>query len=275
MLENNKAPGSKAGLGAKVWCDVGLAPKEGIIILQGILERLDEKGNVLDRHINTATTVYKQKTAQGAAVGSFNAVDKIRFYEAGPTSLDVEVATKVAGGDGTVDYVTYEAEWINDTGSTKTITQMEIGYDLGGGSEAIYAQVTGLSQAVPDTEKVRYRWTLTMAYVSGGVNASYRKALAKMVYDGTFPIPATINFVDTLAATHCENASLEAGGDGVETYHQWTATYTGPVGGKTIDQLILNKIACAVGNEYVEEDITDKALAEGDTLTAHIKITHS
>lgn len=262
-----------AGCGSKVWCDVGLRPLVGEVKLMGLLKIF--KNGKLEQVKNTWLTAGKNKTAQGAAVGTFLAFNKMEFFEAGPISLHVANITKIAGGTGAEDYVTFQANYPNSSGGTKTITQINFGYDLGGGGEAIYCQVTGLSVPVLDGETIRYQWVLTMAYSSGGVTSTYRNLLARMLYIGTMPVPLMIDFQDTGAGSNGESASLEEGGTGAEAYHQWVATYTAPGGGKIIDIIILNKTSCTPGNEYVEEDITDKTLSEGDTLTAHIKITHS
>ena len=224
---------SNIRMGVKTWCDWGMAPRHSIIKITGVLREVYENGELGPPIKNSVTTVFKNKSAQGAAVGTFLAVNKAEF-----TFSDVSTAlvntTKVAGGSGIEDYVTFQFDWPNLTGGTKTINSIDMGYDLTGGGEAIYFQVTGLTKDVVDQETIRYQWTITFAYSAGGVTALYRYGLAEMIAAGTFIAPTHITFIDTGAAEHAEVASLEDGGTGAEAYHQWTATYTA-VGAITID----------------------------------------
>ena len=251
------------------WCKIKMHVIEGVVALKGILKETRD-GEVVNLYHNTATANFKKKTAQGAATGSFNAINKARLNWSGGSAT--VTPTKIAGGDGAHDYVTYSFEWKNETGASKTLTSLDIGYDLGGGGEVIYCQKTGLSKEVADDETVKYTWTITCAYSSGGVTQAYRQQLAYMIYGGSFSTPNKIDFYSTVGSNY-ETATLEDGGDGVETYHQWIATYIAPAGGQTIDIIYFGYYSGGM-TTYSEHDITNKALDENDELEAHVKITH-
>jgi hypothetical protein len=258
-------------MGVKTWCDWGMAPRHSIIKITGVLREVYKNGELGPPIKNSVTTVFKNKSAQGAATGTFLAVNKAEITLT-DVSTHVVNTSKVAGGSGAEDYVTFQFDWTNTLGSTKTIDDIDMGYDMGGGSEAIYFQVTGLSKDVADNETIRYQWTITFAYSAGGVLAAYRYSLAKMIDSGSFIAPNQMLFINTGAGTNTETATLEDGGTGAEAYHQWTATYTA-TGAETIDIIRLQESGAAT--VYTEDDITDKALVLNDTLQAHVKISHS
>jgi len=260
----------KAGIGSKTWVNLHRKRhyEQSVKIIGTVKEFINDK--FIREFPNTVTTAFKNKSAGGAATGTFLEVDGGRMnYTAGDSG---ECATtKIAGGTGAEDYVTFEFEWTNTTGVSKTITSIDLGYDLEGGGEVIYFQQTGLSVVVASSEKIKYQWTVTIAYSSGGVTDEYRYLLAEMIYTGTFDLPDTINFFDTGTQSHPETATLEAGGTGGEAYHQWHATYTA-TGAKTIDIIYLLHSG---GENYTEDDITNVAMVLNDTLEAHVRITHS
>lgn len=262
----------KQGIGVKVWCDIGLA-RECVIKIIGEVKAFDKNGKLLWVKPNTATTTFKNKTAQGCATGTFLAVDtaRLNFSDA---SDAVVTPTKTAGGDGSVDYVTYEVSWTNP-GASKTVNSLDIGYDLNGGGEAIYCQQTGLTDVIAGGATRKYSWTITFTYTSGGVAESYRQAAAKMVDTGAFDIPDTIHFVKDPGPTYYdETATLEDGGTGSENYHQWTATYVHS-GASVVIDIIKLLYDVPGGLLHTLDDITNKTLADTETITCHIKITHN
>jgi hypothetical protein len=263
----------KMSMGVKTWCSVGLAPQVSVIKILGALREVSKNGILLPPVKNSVTTVFKNKSAQGAAVGTFLAINKAEITCSDASSYVVNT-TKVAGGSGAEDHVTFEFEWENTTGGAKTINDIDMGYDMGGGGEAIYFQVTGLTKVVADNETIRYQWTITFAHSSGGVKALYRNRLAQMINSGTFTVGNKICFLDTGASPYTEVAVLEDGGTGAEAYHQWTATYTA-AGAIIIDIITYNDTDCSPSQRYTEDDITNKSLVLNDTLQAHIKIEHA
>lgn len=260
----------RSGMRSKIKLTVGIRRKVKIVFT-GKLEKFIN-GKLVETRENTIATVCKVQTAFGAATGVMNAINKARFTWAGPTTEVVNV-TKDSGGTGAEDYVVFKLE-LTPVG-TITISGLELGYDLGGGGEKVFASVTGLSETVPAGDTIRYLWTITVGYDEGGVTDLYRYRIAKLLADGTFVIPGSINFIDTTPANNCEAASLVDGGDGIETYHTWGATYTAPPGGNTIDVLVISPLAVCTATGYSEDDIVDKALAESETLTAQITFEHN
>ncbi len=262
----------KIGMKSRIKLGVGIRRKVNVVF-SGKLERYRD-GKLIETIVNTISAECKKQTALGAATGTMNAINKGRFTWAGPTTAVVN-ATKDSGGSGAEDYVVFKIEYKNETAAPITISALELGYDLGGGGEKVFASVTGLAVVVPVDETIRYLWTINVGYDEGGVTALYRYRVAKLLADGTMVTPGNVNFVDTTPANNCEIASLVDGGDGIETYHTWEATYTAPVGGKTIDILIMTPLAVCTVTGYTEDDIVDKALAEAETLTADITIEHN
>lgn len=260
----------KTGCGCETWVDLHRNRHYDMAVkILGAVKEIREDGSVRE-FPNTVLTAYKNKSAQGAATGSFNAIDTGRVNWSGGDSGGKSTSL-VAGGAGATDYATFEFEWTNTTGASKTITSIDLGYDLGGGSEAIYFQQTGLSVVVANNEKIKYQWTITISYSSGGVTYLYRYYLAQMTATGSFNICDKIDFIDSGAGSNKENCSLEDGGAGTENYHQWNATYTAS-GSITIDKIALRYDA--VG-KYTDDDIANVAMVATDTLEAHVKITHN
>lgn len=260
----------KSGIGAKTWVTCHRRRRyEGEVKISGAVKEFID-GKFTREFPNTVTTAFKNKSAQGAATGTFLAVDGGRMNYSGGDSGEC-ATTKIAGGTGAEDYVTFEFEWTNSTGLTKTITSIDLGYDLEGGGEVIYFQQTGLSVAVTSLEKIKYQWTITIAYSSGGVTDYYRYYLARMIYTGLFDVPELIVFFDTGEQSHPETASLEEGGTGAEAYHQWNADYTAP-DSRTIDIIYMLHTS---DENLTEDDIADVAMVLNDTLEAHVRITHS
>lgn len=231
---------------------------------------------LLKRVRNTIQTKWLQETCKGAATGSFNAIDKMEFFESGPASLGVESTSKIAGGTGAEDYTTWEATWTNMSGVEKTVTQLELGHDLtGAGTTYLYSQITGLSEVVPNTDGLKVQWKLTFSAhptTPGDITDKYRYDIVQMLDTGTFAVPAKMNFRDTLLASHIETASLEDGGDGTEVYHQWQALHTA-ASAYTINIVELGETTMA--DIYTSSDITDKPLDPSESYEFHMKITHS
>lgn len=230
---------------------------------------------LLKRVRNTIQTKWLQETCKGAATGSFNAIDKMEFFESGPASLGVESTSKIAGGTGAEDYTTWEATWTNMSGVEKTVTQLELGYDLGGGSEMLYSQITGLSEVVPNTDGLKVQWKIVFAAhptTPGDITDKYRYEIMKMANAGTFSIPAKFIFDSTEPASYPVTASLEAGGDGTEVYHQWTGTHTA-TSAHTVDIIKLSETTMT--DIYTTSDIVNKPLDPSESYEFHLKITHS
>ena len=257
------------GMSSKIKLTVGIRRKVKIVFT-GKLEKF-VNGRLVETKINTISTDCKKQTAWGAAIGTMNAINKARVTWAGPTTAVVNV-TKDSGGSGIEDYVVFKLEYTPV--GTITISGLELGYDLGGGGEKVFASVTGLADPVPAGETIRYLWTIHVGYDAGGVTDIYRYRIAQLLASGTFVIPGSINFIDTEAGNNCLAASLIAGGDGVETFHTWGATYTAPGGGKTIDILVTSPLGICTASGYSEDDIVDKVLAVDEMLTAQITFEH-
>jgi len=243
--------------------------RRGEVKIVGHLKLFVNGKKVLDE-LNDVTTDFKNKSAYGAAVGTFSP------FTGGMVNLicsDVSeyecAVTLAAGGTGAEDYVKYTFSWQNTSGGTKTINTAQF-YD---DAEAlIYCQKTGLTQVVPDQQTVAGEWTITATFDSGGVTDLYRWLLAKMFNTGSFIVPGYINFQDDEENDNPEAAALEAGGTGAENYHQFVATFvaSAPV---TID--ILQERHGGEGSEYTEDDIVDKALDTSEELIGRVRITHN
>jgi hypothetical protein len=135
-----------------------------------------------------------------------------------------------------------------------------------------------MTDPIADQETVTYRWTISFVYDSGSLTDYYRYHVVEMMYTGVNSyIPSHVNFLDTGVTAHVVVASLNAGGDGVETYHEWKSTYTHSGATITIDIIILQASGAGVPPaQYiiVQEDIVNKALADTETLTAYVRIEH-
>jgi hypothetical protein len=224
---------------------------------------------------NSATNALKAASAKGAATGTMNAFNKARVKCTDVTEYEVNI-TLIAGGDASCDYATFEFEWENDKGISKTIDQLEMGYDLGGGGELIYVQSgTGLAEVVANTLTIKYTWTVQFNYSSGCMTELYRKSVAQMIATGAFQIMNKCDFRTTLSASNCETISLLDGGDGVEIYHKWGGTHVAG-GEETIDVLYWGYgTACPPTTIYGEDNIANKVMSESEELEADITITHN
>ncbi|MCK4828201.1 hypothetical protein KA005_71385, partial [bacterium] len=250
--------GDRMGLKAKTWCKV-IVPRQREGKFKGELSifRLSD-GKLLKKfELNTIQTALLNASAKGAATGTFVEVcNKMEFWESGPTTLAIEDTTKIAGGTGAEDYVTFEAEYTNGSGSAKTVDALDLGYDLGGGGDTVHASKASVNEVVEDTDGLKVQWKITFSYDSGDLLDHYRYELIEMLNTGAMGQPKDIIFVNG----GIESASLEAGGTGAEAYHQWTATYTA-VGAITIDIIeLVTAPGIPGGDIYTEDDITDKAL---------------
>jgi hypothetical protein len=261
--------GDRMGLRAKTTCKV-IIPRQGKGKFKGELSifRLSD-GKLLKRfEENTIQTALLNKTAKGAATGTFlEVLNKMEFWESGPVSLAIENTTKIAGGTGAEDYITFEATYSNSSGVSKTVDALDIGYDLGGGGDTVHASKASVNQVVADGDGLKVQWKITFSYDSGDLVNHYRYKLIEMLNSASMGIPTHIIFT----GGGIENAVLEAGGTGAEAYHQWTATYTS-TGSNTVTQIDMDDPGSA---NYTESDITDKALSNGEGLEGHVKITHS
>lgn len=259
-----------AGCGSRAWASVRLLRK-GEVKLIGHLKLFIDGKKILDE-FNDVTTAFKNKSAQGAAGGTFSPFTggKVKLTCSDVSTYDCPV-TKLAGGTGAEDYVKYRFTWQNTSGNPKTINTAEF-YDVT--EVTIYCQKTGLSVVVPDQNTVAGEWTITVTYSSGGVKDLYRNRLAGMLHSGSFLVPNKINFIDTIPANHFVTASLEEGGTGAENYHQWTATYVA-TGAITIDILALGYLTEAPMDDYTQDDIVDKSLDTSEELIGRVRITHN
>lgn len=227
-------------------------------------------GKLLKRFENECTTNLLNKSAKGAATGSFDAINKMQFYELGPTLLATETATKIAGGTGSEDYVIFEATYTNGSGVTKTVDSLKLGYDLGGGGEEIYNTKAAVGEEVLNDDGLNVQWKIVFSYSSGDLTDSYRYKLIAMLASGAFDLPTLMTFwVDSVPLT--ETATLEAGGTGAEAYHKWTATYN------AFSSVTISRVALvpSMPTLYVDSDIVDKNLVNGESLEIHTEITHS
>jgi hypothetical protein len=262
--------GDRMGLSAKTTCKV-IIPRQGKGKFKGELSlfRLSD-GKLLKRfEENTIQTALLNKSAKGAATGSFlEVLNKMEFWESGPVTLAIENTTKIAGGTGAEDYITFEATYSNSSGSSKTVDALDLGYDLGGAGDTVHASKASVNEVVADGDGLKVQWKITFAYDSGDLTSEYRYLLIEMLNSSTFLKPLNMNFIGGDSAV----ASLEAGGTGAEAYHQWTAIYTA-TGNVTITSIELR--TTPTGEKYTDSDITDKTLSNGESLEGHVKITHS
>lgn len=266
--------GDRMGLKAKTWCKI-IIPRQGKGKFKGELSifRLSD-GKLLKKfECNTIQTALLNKSAKGAATGNFlEVLNKMEFWDGIPASLAIEDTVKIAGGTGAEDYVTFEAEYTNSSGGSKTVDALDIGYDLGGAGDTIQASKAAVNEEVKDGDGLKVQWKITFAYDSGDLTDTYRYELIAMLDSGGFDKPTWVDFIDTGAGPHRVSAVLEAGGTGAEAYHQWTATYTA-TGSITIDIIKLEKAGTFVA--FTESDITDKALSNGEGIEGHVRIDHS
>jgi hypothetical protein len=261
--------GDRMGLSAKTTCKV-IIPRQGKGKFKGELSIFRLSDNKLLKRFeeNTIQTALLNKSAKGAATGTFlEVLNKMEFWEAGPVTLAIENTTKIAGGTGAEDYITFEATYTNSTGVSKTVDALDIGYDLGGAGDTVHASKAAVNEVVADGDGLKVQWKITFAYDSGDLVDHYRYELIEMLNSGAIAIPTHIIFT----GGGIENAVLEAGGTGAEAYHKWTATRTA-TGSETITQIDMDD---ASSTNITESDITDKALSNGEGLEAHIEITHS
>lgn len=260
-------------LGAKTRIGIGIH-REAVMKIIGefSLFSIGKYGNekLISKNRNDVGTLLLNESAKGCATGTFLAIDKMNFIDTTPAD-HVEVTSKVAGGTGAEDYVTFEATYTNSSGVTKTIKEMELGDDLGGGGEKIYCTKDITDQEVLDGNSLKCQWKITMALDSGDLASAYRYRFAQMLNSGTFVVGDKMNFIDTVPADHKEVASLNDGGTGAEAYHEWVATYSA-TGSVTIDKVYYIKDGDA---DYVTSNITNKALSNGESITAYTKIQHS
>lgn len=261
--------GDKMGLRAKTWCKT-IVPRQGKGKFKGELSlfRLSD-GKLLKKfECNTIQAALLNASAKGAATGTFTEVcNKMEFWEGGPSTLAIEDTTKIAGGTGAEDYVTFEAEYTNSSGSAKTVDALDLGYDLGGGGDTVHASKASVNEVVEHLDGLKVQWKITFSYDSGDLVDHYRYQLIKMLDTGSMNQPKDMIFVNG----GIESASLEDGGTGAEAYHQWTATYTS-TGSNTVTEIHMDDQS---STNITESDITDKALSNGESLEGHIKITHS
>jgi|GEM_PF-6766447 len=260
-------------LGAKTRICIGIH-RQAVMKIIGELSlfSIDKYGNerLIGKYRNDVETLLLNESAKGCATGTFLAIDKMNFIDTTPAD-HVVVTTKVAGGTGAEDYVTFEATYTNSSGVTKTIGSMELGDDLGGGGEKIYCTKDITDQEVLDTNSLKCQWKITLSLDSGDLASVYRYRYAQMLNSGTFVVGDKINFIDTVPADHKEVASLNAGGTGAEAYHEWTATYSA-TGSVTIDKVYYIKDGDA---DYTTANITNKALSNGESISAFCKIIHT
>jgi len=262
--------GDRMGLRAKTWCKI-IIPRQGKGKFKGELSlfRLSD-GKLLKKfECNTIQTALLNASAKGAATGTFlEVLNKMEFWESGPVSLAIENTTKIAGGTGAEDYITFEATYTNSSGSAKTVDALDIGYDLDGAGDTVQASKASVNEVVEHLDGLKVQWKITFSYDSGDLTDIYRYLLIQMLNSGTFNVPGYMNFIGGAPVV----ASLESGGTGAEAYHQWTATYTA-TGNVTITSIELRD--SPAGDKYTDSDITDKTLSNGESLEGHVKITHS
>jgi len=267
FLHRNLKKSKKSGMGGGAFtrCDIDIV-RETVCQFAGEVEIL-LNGKVIKKH-NTILTALLNASAQGAAVGTFDAINSMQFMAAGPTILDTVAATKVAGGTGAEDYITFQGVYTNGSGVSKTVTDLRLGHSILVGT--IYATSDITDTIVPNGDTLTINWKITFSLVPGDMQPQYRYNVVKMLDSGLFDVPDKMDFVEA-AVSNTEVATLEGGGTGAEAYHQWVSEFTAS-SAVTIIQVELYHTAV---DDYTVSDLTDKSLSIGEKLTVHTKLTHS
>lgn len=207
--------------------------------------------------------------AVGDGALTFYAINHMQFMASGPTSLAIEIVSKVAGGTGAENYITLQATYTNSSGSSKTVTDLKLGYDIGGGGERIDALQDITDHVVPDTHGLKVDWQITFTN-AGELFGYYAYKLIQMLGTGTFAEPDEMAFVDSIAVPHSVSIAKSAGGTGAEAYVEFLGTYVA-TGVITIDYVELRSGSAFTSNDFDP----DKALSNGESIAAYIEITHT
>ena len=220
---------------------------------------------------NTIQTAFLQETAKGAGTGSGYWVDTLRFIASGPVTLATENTSVAAGGDGTVNYTTWTATYTNSSGSSKIVDVVQLRDSAG---DHTFSEVDITDVTVPDTETFTVDWKITFSTNDDLTTLYLNETMEGVAQSGGGNydyVPNKMGFCIS-AAYEAETATLVDGGDGTEVYHEWQASHTAD-GAETVTALKLWDTIEA--DTLVDVDITDRSLANGDTLVATIRITHA